>query len=299
MKKHVSPNRRAFTLVEILVVLGILVLLSAILFPVFGRVRETGRRTVCTSNLKQLGLAFQQYVGDSGNRYPYAGNYQVWAGLPEGSPTAWTGATAHWVTGGEGGTPMNYPSNSASGLANSSVPTLPATGFDYYAGREAYVEKGALFPYVKSASLYVCPSVPDGDKKKLTYSMNCAIAGISNVRIRNPSQIVLLVDEGKSLNDGYFWAAHKDHPDNAASTDTLFNGHSGGGNLLFADGHVKFFTFESFPLDWNGPASTPGTGLGNKNISTGEVRFHDAAFGAKNSNRAPSGTQTTCGDVLP
>jgi prepilin-type processing-associated H-X9-DG protein len=45
-------------------------MLAAILFPVFGRARENARRTSCQSNLKQLGLAFTQYLNDYDNIIP-------------------------------------------------------------------------------------------------------------------------------------------------------------------------------------------------------------------------------------
>ncbi len=59
-----------FTLIELLVVVGIAAVIAAILFPVFGAVRERGRRTVCQSNLKQIAIAMQQYVQDNDSTYP-------------------------------------------------------------------------------------------------------------------------------------------------------------------------------------------------------------------------------------
>ncbi len=77
-----AGRRMAFTLLEILVVIGILSLLAALLFPVFARAREEGRKTGCISNLKQLGMAFAQYVSDYDSHYPDSMSYDTPAGIP-------------------------------------------------------------------------------------------------------------------------------------------------------------------------------------------------------------------------
>ncbi len=63
-------KRNGFTLIELLAIIAILGLLAAILVPVFARVRENGRRSVCLSNERQIGLAFLQYEQESNERFP-------------------------------------------------------------------------------------------------------------------------------------------------------------------------------------------------------------------------------------
>jgi prepilin-type N-terminal cleavage/methylation domain-containing protein/prepilin-type processing-associated H-X9-DG protein len=65
-----QTKRRAFTLIEILVVIAIIGILAAILFPVFARARENARRSSCQSNLKQLALGVHQYTQDYDERFP-------------------------------------------------------------------------------------------------------------------------------------------------------------------------------------------------------------------------------------
>ncbi len=65
MKRLILKSQKAFTLLEMLIVVAIVAMLAAIVFPVFSRARENARRSTCQSNLKQIGLAFQQYVSDS------------------------------------------------------------------------------------------------------------------------------------------------------------------------------------------------------------------------------------------
>jgi prepilin-type processing-associated H-X9-DG protein len=64
------PVRRggAFTLVELLVVIGIIALLLALLLPVLGRAHRYAKTVACLSNLRQLGMAFNIYVAENKGR---------------------------------------------------------------------------------------------------------------------------------------------------------------------------------------------------------------------------------------
>ena len=67
----VRARRHGFTLVELLVVIGIIALLISILLPSLSAAREQGNRTKCLSNLRQLGLAISMYANSEKGHYPY------------------------------------------------------------------------------------------------------------------------------------------------------------------------------------------------------------------------------------
>jgi len=65
-----AKRRSGFTLIEILVVISIIAILTAILLPVFVSARHRGRMTACASNLHQISLALQQYAADNSGCEP-------------------------------------------------------------------------------------------------------------------------------------------------------------------------------------------------------------------------------------
>lgn len=88
---HVCNHRRrgpaAFTLVELLVVIGIIGILAGILMPVLGRARESARRTQCASNLRQINLGLLMYAGEKKGLLVYGGSIKQ----PDGASATWFG----------------------------------------------------------------------------------------------------------------------------------------------------------------------------------------------------------------
>src|SRR3954466_5030347 len=70
-RSNASMPPRAFTLVELLVVIGIIALLLAILLPALSRARESANRAVCLSNVRQVATAFISYTADNRGSLPF------------------------------------------------------------------------------------------------------------------------------------------------------------------------------------------------------------------------------------
>jgi prepilin-type N-terminal cleavage/methylation domain-containing protein len=89
-------RRGGFTLIELLVVIAIVVILAAMLFPVFARAKESAKKASCTSNLRQIGNGFALYMFDNDDRMPdrrdlkhaLPGGWKPWTTWPPSDPRA-------------------------------------------------------------------------------------------------------------------------------------------------------------------------------------------------------------------
>jgi len=66
-----SSTPKGFTLLELLVVMGVLAILATLLLPALASAQQAGRKAVCLANLRQLGIATHAYAFEYGGRIPY------------------------------------------------------------------------------------------------------------------------------------------------------------------------------------------------------------------------------------
>jgi prepilin-type N-terminal cleavage/methylation domain-containing protein len=85
--------RHGFSLIELLVVIGIFTLLVALLLPSLRAARDSANRTKCAAQLRQVGTAFQLYANENRGSLPaWSSGWKTWPrGLPDDTPgPAWT-----------------------------------------------------------------------------------------------------------------------------------------------------------------------------------------------------------------
>src|ERR1700677_2093492 len=120
-----KAGRRAFTLIELLVVIAIIAILAALLLPALAKSKQQAQGIKCLSNLKQLTLGWIMYTGD--NR-----DYLMINGDEAYQPTILDlTSDPQWCPGRE------------DELAEST---------------NLFIMAGLLYPYVKSAAIYICPA---------------------------------------------------------------------------------------------------------------------------------------------
>ena len=285
-----SPQKRGFTLIELLVVIAIIAILAAILFPVFQKVRENARRTVCTSNMKQFALSILMYANDNDEGLMPA-SVDAWCIGPVTARTyGLTERGPHVFLKGYGASQGMYacpddtgigtdPANNAGqdktiSFAGYVMPGgtsfADAYGHSYKFTKENYSVTGcsaAGLCYggikLKAGDLLVSLGTPTGTDSlgHASFTPGTGTQFPPNVMtlnyFSNPAMTKMMRDQNCP------W----DAPPIKLLPAGQSTWHSGGGNWGFADGHVKF-------LNYSDKTGATGTGIVEGN------RFCDGPTGA-------------------
>jgi prepilin-type processing-associated H-X9-DG protein len=233
-------------LIELLVVIAIIAILAAILFPVFARAREKARQTACLSNFKQIGNALMMYTQDYDETLP---THSIGSG--------------DWIV-------AFYNEPQSYGL------TPPRISWMY-----------AIQPYLKNTQIYQCPDAVDNTGaaaptalSRASYYGNGVVFGRPVAEVPNPASIIWS-QEGIDITKNSVT-----RPSGCPSTacpgltgyrawlaSSYSNIHSGGGNLLYCDGHAKWAKQSGIPASAFGLDSKDSSGKETvgyvKNVSDG------------------------------
>jgi prepilin-type N-terminal cleavage/methylation domain-containing protein/prepilin-type processing-associated H-X9-DG protein len=203
--------KRAFTLIELLVVIAIIGILAALLLPTLSSARQRAWTTQCNSNLRQIGLGMKMFADDNNELYPRSGGLIPWNLTDPNAPNnSWMQQIY----------PLVHNTNVYHCPANQRFPMDQQSPFNYFNGvRAAFMAEGNF-------------------------------TSVDNKRIRFPSAFVLSGDTIWSTNgeaDTDRDADKDDFVQNCVGSKLDGNKvvdwqvHSKGQNLLFSDGHVKWY----------------------------------------------------------
>jgi prepilin-type N-terminal cleavage/methylation domain-containing protein/prepilin-type processing-associated H-X9-DG protein len=243
MKPAKNKIRRAFTLLELLVVIAVVAILAALLLPVLSAAKRKAAQAACINNLKQLGLGMQMYVGDNQSTFPGIASRWIY-GFHTEDWVYWRTNTAIFPSFTQSPILTSIP-----GLQKPSL-RCPLDRSD--AGRNSLnnVDNYGPYPFSYSFNGYGL----DGNTNNRGMSTVISTFGSTTNKylfkegmVRNPANKIMLAEEpatynagdnpqgtnGEIINDGRW-----DVPDG----DTLTVRHQGRADVTFADGHAVAVT---------------------------------------------------------
>jgi prepilin-type N-terminal cleavage/methylation domain-containing protein/prepilin-type processing-associated H-X9-DG protein len=228
---------RAFSMVELLAVVGIISVLIAILVPALNRARESAKRVDCLSNLHQLGTAFVMYCNDNRGQFPRPAPQGTTGGIPP-MPHDWI----HWNWG------RQLKDSAIVRYLGSATPThfrCPGDDVDYRPHDLGGFATEGVYRYSYSMNVYLSRGIAPPSQCEAICT-----------RVRRPSEKILLAEEDSETIDDGLWL-----PDEGPGVNLLSIRHDSArvsssgtdddgnirmkdrkGNVSFVDGHSEAVT---------------------------------------------------------
>lgn len=246
-----SRRLKGFTLVELLVVIGIIAVLISVLLPALNKVRQQAARIKCQANLRTIMQASLMYADENKNQFPFC-NWGSYNGLVTTS--------ANYGGGWEFFVDANIRQGFGGDLDGAWNPNPPIDG----------VMTGVLWPYIKQLAAYHCPMDTDPANENWTgthwlssYLANGAQCGFPNTGATPPASLTAL--KGKpglkatqfphSADCAMYWEAVENTYNGVSPVggtgwndgasgpqqEVLSDRHQNGANIAFLDGHVDWW----------------------------------------------------------
>ena len=238
--------RHAFTLVELLVVVGIIAVLIAIMMPALNKAREQANRVKCAANLRSIGQALTMYVLDS-RHYP---GCDVSRGMMMSRCAVWPTRLRPFLGGGRRvfhcpsrPSEFEWPYAKGAVAVGGDTATAPLTAYGYTLGEPLLIVEVSYFSY--GYNWWGDGSTSgNGIERQRGLGATVGVRGLvlpmfrelPGSRVRAAAEMIAITDSnGNGRGDPCVTPSH-DSP-NTWPGDV----HNRGANVLFCDGHVQWY----------------------------------------------------------